>query len=321
LGHTCGTLDKLDSIPGFNTQIPLDAFYTLLEKYNFGLIGQTPEICPADKKMYALRDATATVNSIPLICGSILSKKLAENLDVLVLDVKAGNGAIFQTKEKARELAEALVQTAGQFNLKTVALLTQMDQPLGNAIGNWFEAEEAIRMLHGEAPDDLYAVTIELAAYMVWLTGRADSLENARDRVQEKLQSGEALQRFREIVKAQNGDVSLVDFPDRYATPKYSIDIKASEGGYVSMAHARELGKISMLLGAGRQKKEDAVDALAGIKLHKKVGAQVSNGDVLCTLFADLQPIPEDLIQRTAYAYKIVGDPVDVPPTILEVID
>lgn len=320
LGHTGGTLDKLESIPGFNTQIPMNAFYELLEKYNFGLIGQTPEICPADKKMYALRDATATVSSIPLICGSILSKKLAENLDVLVLDVKAGNGAIFETKEKARELAQALVSTAGEFQLKTVALLTQMDQPLGNAIGNWFEAEEAIQMLHGEAPDDLYEVTIELAAYMVWLTDQSDTLENARTLAESKLQSGEALTRFREIVLAQGGDVTFIDKPDKYAQPRFKTAIKASSEGYIARAHARELGEVSMLLGAGRQKKEDNVDALAGIKMAKKVGSHVAKDETLCTLFADLKPVSEHLVQRAQNAFTIVSEKVNKLPIILDVI-
>ncbi|KAA3620248.1 MAG: thymidine phosphorylase [Calditrichaeota bacterium] len=321
LGHTGGTLDKLESIPGFNTQIPMEEFLQILSRYNFALIGQTPEICPADKKMYALRDATATVSSIPLICGSILSKKLAEDLDVLVLDVKCGNGAIFEKKEDARKLAKALVQTAGVFDLKTVAILTQMDQPLGNAIGNWFETEEAIRMLHGQAPEDLHFLTIELSAYMVWLAGKESSLEKARTLVSSQLKSGEALKRFREIVIAQGGDVAFVDDPDSFAKPQFKAEIIASQSGYVAEAHARKLGQISMLLGAGRQKKEDSVDVLAGIKLHKKVGEIVEKGSPLCTLFANLKPIPETLIHRADSAFKITGEKVAKLPLILDIIE
>ncbi len=321
LAHTGGTLDKLESIPGFNTQIPMQRFLQLLEKYNFALIGQTPEICPADKKMYALRDATATVSSIPLICGSILSKKLAEDLDVLILDVKAGNGAIFEKKEDARKLAEALVRTAANFKLKTVAILTQMDQPLGKTIGNWFETEEAIHMLQGEAPEDLETVTIELSAYMVWLAGRTNSLAKARELVSDKLASGEALARFREIVVAQGGEAQYIDHPERYATPAYKAEIFAVKNGYIAEAHARKLGQISMLLGAGRQKKEDGVDTLAGIKLDKKVGEFVEKGDRLCTLYANMHAIPENLRNEAGRAFKISEEKVAALPVILDVIE
>lgn len=321
LAHTGGTLDKLEAIPGFNTQLDLQAFQQHLKTRGVAMIGQTPEICPADKKIYALRDATATVQSIPLICGSILSKKLAENLDALVLDVKCGNGAIFPDPAYSEKLAAALVTTAHKFNLKTVAFLTQMEQPLGRCIGTWLETHEAIEMLKGQAEPDFYEVTITLSAHMVWLAGIEKTYSEAKSLVEDCLHSGKALRIFREIVIAQGGDVRVVDDPSKYPAPKYAFHLQAEQSGFLHVAHARRLGEISMQLGAGRSKKEDGIDYLAGIIVHKKVGDQVKKGEKLASLYASVDPISPGTIEDARSAFKIAPTAVSKLPTILGIID
>lgn len=321
LGHTGGTLDKLEAIPGFSTQIDLPNFERILRKLNVCLIGQTPEICPADKKIYALRDATATVPSIPLICGSILSKKLAEDLDVLVLDVKCGNGAIFANQEEAEELASALVSTGARFGLRITALLTQMEQPLGRAIGTWLETREAIDMLNGHAEPDFYEVTLTLSAYMLWLSGITSTLDEARELAAAKLAGGEAWARFRQVVQEQGGDLGIVDAPETYPAAKHSHEIRAQQGGFVHAVHARTLGQVSMQLGAGRAKKEDSIDYTAGIVIEKKVSDKVAAGDLLATLYASQNPIPTTLIERVTNAFTIKAEEIAPLPSILGIID
>ncbi len=321
LAHTGGTLDKLESIPGFNTQLDLDEFRRVLRELGVCLIGQTAEICPADKKLYALRDATATVESIPLICGSILSKKLAEGLDALVLDVKCGSGAIFADPAYSEKLAEALVATATEFGLPTVALLTQMEQPLGRGIGTWLETAEAIRMLKGEAEADFEEVTLTLSAYMVWLGKLTTTLDEARERVTEKLRSGEAFALFRKLVQVQGGDVRYLDSPESYPTTEHRFEIRAATQGYVHRCRARTLGQVAMLLGAGRQKKEDGIDYLAGIEVLKKVGDRVQAGDTLAVLHRGTGPIPQELIDRAASAFAIEAEPCQPLPTLLGIVN
>ncbi len=322
LAHTGGTLDKLEAIPGFNTQLDIPTFKEHLARLGVCLIGQTPEICPADKKLYALRDATATVDSLPLICGSILSKKLAEGLDALVLDVKCGSGAIFADPEWSEKLAHALVHTAAEFGLKTVAVLTQMEQPLGRTIGNWLETREAIDMLHGKpVPEDFYEVTVVLSAMMVWLGKLTPDFDRARALVEEKLASGAALQRFRDVVAAQGGDVAVIDAPENYPEPGYRQRITADQDGWLQQAHARTLGQVSMLLGAGRLKKESDVDPLAGIIVHKKVGDPVRKGELLAELCADRVAIPPELRQRAESAFTVSAQQVPPLPTILATVD
>ncbi len=316
LAHTGGTLDKLEAIPGFNTQLDLKSFEANLRRHGVCLIGQTAEICPADKKLYALRDATATVESIPLICGSILSKKLAEGLDALVLDVKCGNGAIFPDAAYSEKLAHALVQTATEFGLPTVAFLTQMEQPLGRAVGTWVETREAIEMLKGRADQDFAEVTLTLSAYMVYLGGLAESYAEARKRVEQALNSGKAFETFVQIVSAQGGDVSVVEHPERYPEPGQEVVIEASASGFVHRCHARTIGQTAMLLGAGRQKKEDDIDYTAGIIVHKKVGDAVEQGEPLATLYATRKAISTDLIQRVAGAFTIKSERAEPLPVI-----
>ncbi|MFQ5627726.1 MAG: thymidine phosphorylase [bacterium] len=321
LAHTGGTLDKLEAIPGFNTQLDLQNFQKHLMARGVAMIGQTPEICPADKKIYALRDATATVQSIPLICGSILSKKLAENLDALVLDVKCGNGAIFPDTAYSEKLAHALVATAHRFGLKAIAVLTQMDQPLGNCIGTWLETREAIEMLNGQAEQDFYDVTITLSAYTVWLGGLAETYHKARTLVEECLHSGKAMQVFRDMVQAQGGDVTVVDDPAKYPAPKHEFHLQADASGYLHSVDARVLGETSMLLGAGRLRKEDSIDYHAGLIIHKKVADRVNKGEQLASLYATEKPISRELIERAQSAFHIASAAFPKLPTILGIVD
>jgi pyrimidine-nucleoside phosphorylase len=321
LGHTGGTLDKLESIPGFKTRFSLYRFRKQVEELGTCLIGQTEEICPADRKIYALRDATATVPAIPLICSSILSKKLAEGIDALVLDVKVGNGAIFTDATMAEELAVHLIRTAEAFNLRTIALLTDMSQPLGAAVGNWVEVCEAIEVLQGRGPEDLRKVTLALGALMLQVAGKVIDLQRGLDLLQELLRNGAAWRKFLEIVKAQEGDVTFVENPEKYAAPRYRREAKAEAPGYVAAINAREVGHLCMLLGAGRNTMEDGIDYTAGLVLHKKVGDSVRSGEALATMQSSLRP-PDDNIERALrHCFGISPQPAPLPKLIHKLLE
>lgn len=321
LGHTGGTLDKLESIPGFKTRLSLPRFKKLAEEVGTCLIGQTEAICPADRRIYSLRDATATVQSIPLICGSILSKKLAEGIDALVLDVKVGNGAIFKDNATAEELATHLIQTATAFNLNTVALLTDMSQPLGAAVGNWVEVCEAIEVLKGNGPEDTRKVTLALGALMLQLAGKTKDLQAGVAELRPLLDNGTAWQKFLEIVKAQEGDVSFVESPEKYPAPKYRHEVKAEAEGYVNSINAREIGRLCMLLGAGRKTVEDQVDYTAGMLVHKKVGDRVHRGESLITLQNSGQAPAEDFAHMVRACFTIGSHPTPAPRLIQKLLD
>lgn len=287
LGHTGGTLDKLEAIPGFRTDLSLPEIRRQLEEIGVAMVGQTEDLCPADKKIYALRDATATVNSIPLITASILSKKLAEGIDALVLDVKAGEGAIFAEKEKAWELARMLLATAEQFGLKASAVISNMEQPLGWAVGNWLETSEAIATLQGNGPADLRALTLALGAQMLVHGELVESHAHGMDLLKEKLDTGAALDKFLQIVQAQGGDPKVVENPETYPAAKFDLEIKSPTDGYLSEIHARALGALSMQLGAGRAAVESGVDYTSGVVLRKKVREKVAAGEVLAMAFCN----------------------------------
>ncbi|MDZ7290427.1 MAG: thymidine phosphorylase [candidate division KSB1 bacterium] len=316
LGHTGGTLDKLESIPGFKTRLPMSRFKKQVEEIGTCLIGQTEEICPADRKIYALRDATATVQSIPLICGSILSKKLAEGLDALVLDVKVGNGAIFEDANMAEKLAEHLIRTATAFNLKSVALLTDMSQPLGVAAGNWVEVCEAIEVLKGGGPEDLRKVTLVLGALMLQLAGKAKDLNIGMAQLRTLLQNGAAWKKFLEVVNAQEGEVTFVENPNKYPAPKFSCEVIAELEGYVTAINTREIGRLCMLLGAGRNRLADTIDYTAGVLIHKKVGDRVQPGEPLVTLQNSQQPPAHHFPQKMRACFAIGPEPVS-PPNLI----
>ncbi len=321
LDHTGGTLDKLESIPGFNTRLSIPRFKRLVEEIGTCLIGQTEEICPADRRIYSLRDATATVQSIPLICGSILSKKLAEGVDALVLNVKVGNGAIFEDAGAAEELATHLVRTATTFNLRTVALLTDMSQPLGVAVGNWVEVCEAIDVLKGSGPQDVRQVTLALGALMLQLAGKTKDLQSGVAELRPLLDNAVAWQKFLEIVQAQEGDTSFVERPEKYPAPKHRRDVKAEADGYVAAINAREIGRLCMLLGAGRKTVEDKVDYTAGMFIHKKIGDRVRRGEPLVALQNSGQP-PDDAFESAVRACFTIGShPTTAPKFIQKLFD
>ena len=295
LGHTGGTLDKLESIPDFRTDLSIEAYKQQLDDLGIVLIGQTAEIAPADRKLYALRDVTATVECIPFIAASIMSKKLAEGIDGLVLDVKCGRGAFMSTEADARRLAETLVSIGHEFGKNTVARMTRMDAPLGRAVGNWPEMQESIRCLQGDVDglDDLMTVTLALAGEMLWLGGAAESPEAGVVQAQEALDSGAAFDLFAQVVEAQGGDVSVLHDPTTRTDTAPAGTVTAPAAGYVQAIDAFEIGMTAVRMGAGRRVKEDPVDPTAGLVLHKKVGEAVETGAPLATLYtARTEDIP-----------------------------
>lgn len=286
LGHTGGTLDKLEAIPGFRVDLSVRQFRTQLRKIGCALIGQTADLAPADKRLYALRDVTGTVESIPLITSSILSKKLAEGIDALVLDVKVGRGAFMKTESDARKLAQSLVRVGTLAGKRVSALLTDMNSPIGYTIGNGLETAEALEILHGEGPDDLRELSYELAVEMLRAAGVAKTKSQARRLVELRVKDGSALGKMRQVVEAQGGDPRVVDSPDRLAVARHRSTIRATRDGYVTGIDPLELGYASMGLGAGRSRAEDPVDRGAGIRLHVQLGDRVRSGDALATLYA-----------------------------------
>ena len=288
LGHTGGTLDKLEAIPGFNVHLKLPEFRRVLEQVRCALIGQTPEIAPADKKLYALRDVTATVESPYLITASIMSKKMAEGIDALVLDVKTGDGAFMKKQADAEYLAELMVETGTRMGKKIVALITDMEQPLGCKIGNALEVEECVEVLHGRGPADLRELSVELSAWMFVLGGRTKSVSEGRDLAAEMIASGRARDTFREVIKLQGGDPKIVDDPGLLPQAKHTARLPAHRAGYVTAIRCEQVGTASMMLGGGREKKEHEVDPAVGLVLEKKIGDAVKAGENLCTIHYNL---------------------------------
>ena len=311
LGHTGGTLDKLESIPGFSTSLSIAEYRKQLAEIGLVMIGQTDDIAPADRKLYALRDVTSTVEFVPFIAASILSKKLAEGIDALVLDVKFGSGAFMQAEKDARFLAQTLVGVSERFGKPAVALLTDMDQPLGRAVGNWPEVAESIALLRGEAPEDLMEVTMALAAEMIVAGGKAASLLEGTAKAQEAIHSGAAWERFRAMVRAQGGDVAVVDDPNGRTSEAITADLHAPADatGYVSRIDALGVGRAMISLGAGRRTKEDAVDPLAGCLLIKRQGDVVAPGDVLARVTASTEERMEEAMASLAAAWTYGAHP------------
>ncbi|HMS63905.1 MAG TPA: thymidine phosphorylase [Ignavibacteria bacterium] len=287
LGHTGGTLDKLESIPGFNVNYSIEDFKRIISEIGVVLIGQTSELAPADKRIYALRDVTATVECIPLITSSIMSKKLAEGADGLVLDVKIGNGANLPDKDQSVELAKKLITVAKKFGKKAIAVLTDMEQPLGKKIGNWLEVEECIETMNGAIIPDLYKLNNVLSGAMIYLGGKAKSIEEGEKIAVQKLMDKSAYRKFLEIVEIQNGDVEYVKDWANLKRAKYKKDVFADKDGFISEMTAMDFGYASIELGCGRKKTNDKVDYLAGIILNKKVGNEIRKGDLICEMYAE----------------------------------
>lgn len=296
LGHTGGTIDKLESIPGFHVELSQEEFVHLVNKNKVAVVGQSGNLTPADKKMYALRDVTSTVESIPLIASSIMSKKIASGADAIVLDVKTGAGAFMKNVDQARELAEAMVDIGKSVDRQTMAVISDMSQPLGKAIGNSLEVKEAIDTLKGTGPKDLTELCLLLGSQMVYLGGAADSLKEARKLLEKNIENGSALEAFKIFVQAQGGDAAVVDRPnDILPQAAYQQEIFAEQEGTVSEIVADEIGMAAMMLGAGRETKESEIVLSAGVYLNKKVGESVRKGEVLATLYSNKKKMNEPM--------------------------
>ncbi|MDN6062721.1 MAG: thymidine phosphorylase, partial [Staphylococcus simulans] len=318
LGHTGGTIDKLEAVDGFHVEISEDEFIRLVNEDKLAVIGQSGNLTPADKKIYALRDVTGTVNSIPLIASSIMSKKIAAGADAIVLDVKTGNGAFMKTLDDAKALAHAMVKIGNDVGRQTMAIISDMSQPLGNAIGNALELKEAIDTLRGEGPEDLTELVMTLGSQMVVLGGKAETLDEARTLLQEAIDSGAALDKFRTFLGNQGGNTEVVDHPELLPQAKYQIDIPAKSSGVVTEIVANEMGIASMMLGAGRQTKEDEIDLAVGLVLHKKVGDKVEEGESLMTVYSNTESI--DDVKAKIYDNITIAQTGEAPTLIHTVI-
>lgn len=326
LGHTGGTLDKLESIPGFRTSLSIPEYKSVIRKVGAVLIGQTNEIVPADKKMYALRDVTATVECIPLIAGSIMSKKLAEGIDALVLDVKTGRGAFMQSYDRSLELAQTLVRIGTGFGKETIAFITDMSQPLGTTIGNWLEVVESVECLkgnrgHADASSDLMEVTHVLAGAMLMLGKKAKTIAEGIKLSRGSIADGSAYRKLLDLTAAQGGDVSSLENLERYPLPDHAIEVKTMEDGYVSEIDSLELGLTSITLGAGRALMEDRIDPKAGIVLSKKVGDRVEIGDRLAMFYTDRGAALEPARDRIRKAFRVQPSPPRQKPLILSYVE
>ena len=317
LGHTGGTLDKLESIPGFNVNLSLADFRRVLQTCGCSLIGQTAQIAPADKKMYALRDVTGTVESPALICASIMSKKLAEGIDALVLDVKTGSGAFMKNVEDAAHLAELMVETGKSMGKSVVALLTDMSQPLGRSAGNAMEVVEAIEVLGGAGPADLRELCLELSAWMFFLGERVKTVDEGKKLSADLIASGQAREKFREIVGLQGGDARVVDDPRRLARARQTLDVTSPAAGYMAAIQCEQLGVACAVLGGGREKKEDSIDPAVGLEFHKRIGDPVERGEPLCTLHYNAGARLVEARRLVETAYRIEPEkPKAIPPLI-----
>jgi pyrimidine-nucleoside phosphorylase len=321
LGHTGGTLDKLESIPGFRVGLSLKEFRDTLRKCGLGLIGQTPEIAPADRKLYALRDVTATVESLPLIAASIMSKKMAEGIDALVLDVKTGDGAFMKSFEDSKALAEAMVRIGRGMGKKVSALITDMEQPLGRTVGNALEVKESVETLQGRGSQDLESLSLELAAWMLHLAGITSGLEAARTRVRDALASGAGLRKFQEVIGLQGGDPRVCDDPSRLPQARETVELRAEAEGRVTGIACRAVGQAAMLLGAGRETVDSRIDPAVGIVLHKKVGDPVREGESLMTLHVNDRARLEEATQLLRRAVRIAREAPPATPLVRMVLD
>lgn len=316
LGHTGGTIDKLESFPGYRVSIPEDVFISNVNEIKIAVAGQTANLAPADKKIYALRDVTATVDNISLIASSIMSKKLASGADAIVLDVKTGSGAFMKEEKDAILLAQEMVNIGNGAGKNTIAIITDMDQPLGHAVGNALEVREAIDTLRGEGPDDLLELSYVLGSYMLKAAGVADDLEEAREKLENSVKNGNALKKLAELVKAQGGDETYVYNPDKLVKSSIIMDVNSEVSGYVEKIETEDIGRVSLVLGGGRENKDSVIDLSVGVVLNKKVGDKVEKGDAIATLYAndlDKLSVAKDILVS---AYSITVTPAKSKPLI-----
>lgn len=321
LGHTGGTIDKLEAVQGFHVEIDNEEFIHLVNQNKIAVIGQSGNLTPADKKLYSLRDVTATVDSIPLIASSIMSKKIAAGADAIVLDVKTGAGAFMKTLDDSRELAKAMVRIGNSVGRRTMAVISDMSQPLGFAIGNALEVKEAIDTMKGEGPKDLTELCLTLGSHMVYLAGKAESLEDARSKLEEVIKNGTALETFKVFLASQGGDATVVDHPEKLPQAKYQFELEAKAAGYVSEIVADEVGTAAMLLGAGRATKESVIDLAVGLVLKKKIGDKVEKGESLLTIHSnseEVNQVKEKLYESIKITSGHVAPPILVHEEITE---
>jgi len=317
LGHTGGTLDKLEAIPGFRVGLSVPEFHRVLKACGTAMIGQTERIAPADRKLYALRDVTGTVESPNLICASIMSKKLAEGTDALVLDVKTGSGAFMKKEEDAVFLAELMVETGERMGKRMAALITNMDQPLGRMVGNALEVEECIEVMHGGGPADLRELCLHLAAWMFYLGGRTKTVAEGKQLSGEIIASGKAFERFRQMVELQGGDISTIDDPTRLPSADHRVDVASPQAGYVSAIDCERIGTACVILGGGRERKEDSVDPAVGIVVHKKINDKVSSGEPLCTIHCHSDAQAARAKKLLEESYQISATPPAHKPSLI----
>lgn len=318
LGHTGGTLDKLEAIPGFQVELSEQDFIKQVAEEKLAIVGATRDVAPADKKIYALRDVTDTVDSIPLIASSIMSKKLASGTDALVIDVKTGAGAFMKTEDSAVKLAKALVAIGKQAGLKCEAVISDMNQPLGSKIGNTLEIEETLDLLKGKGPKDLLELVLELGSRMVVMGQQAASLAEARAKLEQTIADGSALARFKAMIKAQHGDPNVVDDYSLMPHAKYQIEYPAQKGGVIAKLTADEIGMASMLMGGGRQKADDQLDYAVGIELHKKIGDSVQKGESIMTIWSNCEDIDDvkELLDQAVAIKESAQQPTLIHETI-----
>ena len=321
LGFSGGTIDKLESIPGFKSDLSTEEFIDHLRKHGIVITGQSVDLAPADGKLYALRDVTGTVQSIPLIASSVMSKKIASGADAIALDVKVGRGAFMKNLDEARELAEVMVAIGKLSGRKVIALLSQMDQPLGIAVGNALELKEAIDMLNGFGPEDFHEHCIDLSAYMLILGNEVNELEIARKMAQEKIDDGSALMKFKELIESQGGDVSYIDHPEKLAKAKFIFPIKAERGGWISVIDAKEVGESSVEIGAGRSKKDDRIDPAVGIMVRVKIGDYVEPGATLFEVHVNERNSFDKVFEKLKNSVEFSDEPVEPPPCFWDVLE
>lgn len=320
LGHSGGTLDKLESIPGFRTDMNLEDFQKQTDKIGCALIGQTADLCPADKELYALRDVTATVRSIPLICGSILSKKIAEGINGLVLDVKTGNGAFISEYEQSRELAENLKKFGEAYGLSVRALISNMNQPLGHKIGNWLEVEESLDVLKGGGPADVRELSLELTTQMLLLADPKAEHDTIYKELEKLLDNGKAYEAFIKIAETQGGDTAYLENPERYKQARHIKEVSARRKGVIAAIDTYQLGLDAITLGAGRRAMTDKIDPRAGLIVHKHIGDRVEKGETLVTLHSNKQQAIEKLSEEIGARFSISDEKTEKEAVIYEVL-
>lgn len=322
LGHTGGTLDKLESFPGYDIGISEERFREIIKEIHVAVVGQTANLAPADKKLYALRDVTGTIDSIPLIASSIMSKKLASGADIIILDVKIGSGAFMKTEEEATELAQTMIDIGEHAGKQTLAVISDMSQPLGFGIGNILEVKEAIETLNNRGPNDLRELSITIASHLVYAAGKTESLEEATALLNTNLENGKALENFKQMVQAQGGDGSYIEDPSKFDIASQLIEVKAETSGYIEKLDALEVGRVSNLIGAGRNTIEDAVDLTAGVYLAKKIGDKIEAGETIATLHTNVTDAEtiEQAVSEMKAAAVISSNAVQPPKLIHRII-